>query len=40
MGEPGSLFQASSDEYARRVNEKLAGKVKIVTFGSSQLGGD
>jgi tripartite ATP-independent transporter DctP family solute receptor len=40
VGEPGSLFQASSDEYAKRVNEKLAGKVKIVTFGSSQLGGD
>jgi TRAP-type transport system periplasmic protein len=40
VGEPGSLFQISSDEYARRVNEKLAGKVKVVTFGSSQLGGD
>jgi len=40
VGEPGSLFQTSSDEYARRINEKLAGKVKIVTFGSSQLGGD
>lgn len=40
VGEPGSLFQISADEYARRVNEKLAGKVKIVTYGSSQLGGD
>lgn len=40
VGEPGSIFQISSDEYARRVNEKLAGKVKIVTYGSSQLGGD
>jgi len=40
VGEPGSLFQKSADEYARRVNEKLAGKVKVVTFGSSQLGGD
>jgi tripartite ATP-independent transporter DctP family solute receptor len=40
VGEPGSLFQISADEYARRVNEKLAGKVKVVTYGSSQLGGD
>ena len=40
VGEPGSLFQISADEYARRVNEKLKGKVKIVTYGSSQLGGD
>ena len=40
VGEPGSLFQISADEYARRVNQKLAGKVKIVTYGSSQLGGD
>jgi TRAP-type transport system periplasmic protein len=40
VGEPGSLFQQSADEYAKRVNAKLAGKVKIVTYGSSQLGGD
>jgi tripartite ATP-independent transporter DctP family solute receptor len=40
VGEPGSLFQTSADEYARRVNAKLAGKVKVVTYGSSQLGGD
>ncbi|MEO5670638.1 MAG: TRAP transporter substrate-binding protein [Ramlibacter sp.] len=40
VGEPGSLFQTSSDEYAKRVNAKLAGKVKVVVFGSSQLGGD
>jgi TRAP-type transport system periplasmic protein len=40
VGEPGSLFQTSADEYAKRVNAKLAGKVKIVTYGSSQLGGD
>jgi TRAP-type transport system periplasmic protein len=40
VGEPGSLFQKSADEYAKRVNTKLAGKVKIVTYGSSQLGGD
>jgi TRAP-type transport system periplasmic protein len=40
VGEPGSIFQIVSDEYAKRVNQKLAGKVKVVTYGSSQLGGD
>ncbi|GMV03061.1 MAG: hypothetical protein AMXMBFR52_27160 [Burkholderiales bacterium] len=40
VGEPGSLFQMSADEFARRANAKLAGKVKVVVFGSSQLGGD
>jgi tripartite ATP-independent transporter DctP family solute receptor len=40
VGEPGSLFQASADEFAKRANAKLAGRAKVVTFGSSQLGGD
>ena len=40
VGEPGSLFQISADEFAKRANAKLAGKAKVVTFGSSQLGGD
>jgi TRAP-type transport system periplasmic protein len=40
VGEPGSLFQQSADEFAKRVNAKLAGKVKVITYGSSQLGGD
>ncbi len=40
VGEPGSLFQMSADEFARRANAKLAGKAKVVVFGSSQLGGD
>jgi tripartite ATP-independent transporter DctP family solute receptor len=40
VGEPGSLFAKSSEEYAKRVNEKLGGKAKVVVFGSSQLGGD
>ena len=40
VGEPGSLFQISADEFARRANQKLAGKAKVVTYGSSQLGGD
>lgn len=40
VGEPGQLFTKSADEYAKRVNDKLAGKARMVTFGSSQLGGD
>ena len=40
VGEPGSLFQKSADEFAQRANAKLAGKYKVVTYGSSQLGGD
>jgi tripartite ATP-independent transporter DctP family solute receptor len=40
VGEPGSIFQKSSDEFAKRANAKLAGKAKIVVYGSSQLGGD
>jgi tripartite ATP-independent transporter DctP family solute receptor len=40
VGEPGSLLAASTEEYAKRINARLAGKVKVVVFGSSQLGGD
>jgi tripartite ATP-independent transporter DctP family solute receptor len=40
VGEPGSLLAASCEEYAKRINTRLAGKVKVVVFGSSQLGGD
>lgn len=40
VGEPGSLFQMSSDEFARLANARLAGKAKVVVYGSSQLGGD
>jgi tripartite ATP-independent transporter DctP family solute receptor len=40
VGEPGSLFAKSADEFARRVNSQLGNKVKVVVFGSSQLGGD
>ncbi len=40
VGEPGSLFAASAEEFAKRANARLAGKVKVVVFGSSQLGGD
>ena len=40
VGEPGSLFAASAEEFAKRANAKLGGKAKIVVYGSSQLGGD
>ena len=40
VGEPGSLFAQSADEFARRANAKLGGKAKVVVYGSSQLGGD
>jgi tripartite ATP-independent transporter DctP family solute receptor len=40
VGEPGSLFQMVSDDFAKRANAKLGGKAKVVVYGSSQLGGD
>ncbi len=40
VGKPGSLFEISVNEFAKRANAKLAGKAKVVTFGSSQLGKD
>jgi len=40
VGEPGSIFQKASDEFAKRANAKLGSKAKVVVFGSSQLGGD
>ncbi|MGE3627845.1 MAG: TRAP transporter substrate-binding protein, partial [Hyphomicrobiales bacterium] len=40
VGNPGSLYEMVSQEYAKRINEKLAGKYKVVVFGSSQLGPD
>jgi len=40
VGAPGSLFLACADEFAKRANEKLGDKAKVVTFGSSQLGND
>src|SRR5690349_12736828 len=40
VGEPGSLIGAAADEFAKRANDKLGGKYKIITYGSSQLGGD
>jgi TRAP-type transport system periplasmic protein len=40
VGGPGSLFELSSEEFAKRANAKLGNKAKVVVFGSSQLGGD
>jgi tripartite ATP-independent transporter DctP family solute receptor len=40
VGEPGSLIGASADEFARRANARLAGRVNVTVYGSSQLGGD
>lgn len=40
VGEPGSLFDLSAQEFAKRANEKLGSKAKVVVYGSSQLGGD
>jgi tripartite ATP-independent transporter DctP family solute receptor len=40
VGEPGSLFALSAEEFARAANEKLGDKANVVVFGSSQLGTD
>jgi len=40
VGGPGSLFEVSALEFAKRANAKLGDKAKVVVFGSSQLGGD
>ena len=40
VGEPGSLFEASANEFAKKANAKLGNKAKVVVYGSSQLGGD
>ena len=40
VGEPGSLFALSAEEFARRANGRLPEGWEVVVFGSSQLGGD
>jgi len=40
VGEPGSLFEASVNEFARCSNDALQGKAEVQTFGASQLGKD
>ncbi len=39
-GNPGSLFDATAAEFAKRVNENLGTKAKVVVYGSEQLGKD
>lgn len=40
VGNPGSLFDTSVNEFAKRANEKLGDDYKVQAYGSSQLGGD
>ncbi len=40
VGNPGSLFEASVNNFAECVNGSMGGKVEVQTFGSSQLGKD
>ena len=40
VGFPGSLFDIVAQEYAKRVNATLKGKVDVKVFHSSQLGTD
>ncbi|MBY8974836.1 TRAP transporter substrate-binding protein [Rhodobacteraceae bacterium NNCM2] len=40
VGAPGSLFEASANEFAACANGKLGDKAEVQTFGSSQLGKD
>ncbi len=40
VGEPGSLFALSAEEFARRANDRLPEGYAVVVYGSSQLGGD
>jgi tripartite ATP-independent transporter DctP family solute receptor len=40
VGAPGSLFAISAEEFARRANEQLGPRARVLVFGSSQLGSD
>jgi tripartite ATP-independent transporter DctP family solute receptor len=40
VGEPGSLFDLSAREFAKRANERLGRRAKVVVYSGSQLGGD
>jgi tripartite ATP-independent transporter DctP family solute receptor len=40
VSSPGSMGSLSADDFARRVNETLAGRVHMTVFGSGQLGTD
>ncbi|MGJ8569614.1 MAG: TRAP transporter substrate-binding protein [Hoeflea sp.] len=40
VGNPGSLFESSVNNFAECANSSMDGKVEVQTFGSSQLGND
>ncbi len=40
VGAPGSLYELTANEFARRVDEAFGDRVTVSVFGSSQLGGD
>ena len=40
VGAPGSLYELTANEFARRVHEQFGDRVTVLVFGSSQLGGD
>ncbi len=40
VGAPGSLFEATANNFAECVNGAMPDKVEVQTFGSSQLGDD
>ena len=40
VGGSGSLFEASANEFAKRVNEKLPSGFRVVVYGQSQRGDD
>lgn len=40
IGGPGSLFEATAQEFARRANERLKGRVRVAVYGKSALGDD
>lgn len=40
VGKPGSLFEASVNEFVKQAQAKLGDKAEIQVFGSSQLGKD
>src|SRR5215469_4950934 len=40
IGGAGSLFEATAQEFARRANEQLAGKMHVTVYGNSALGDD
>lgn len=40
VGNPGSLFEASVNEFVKNANARLGDRAEVVAFGSSQLGKD